>query len=332
MNTTRNAADVYARSVVWDMTLPWIGFSRPEARSGVLQRLRKCGYTCVSLTLATDDHGAVEALRAIAHERASLLARPDDFILVETVADVARAKREGKLAVSLHFQGTNPMERNIEMVEAFYRLGIRHMLMAYNQKNSVGDGCHEVTDSGLSRFGRELVAEMNRVGMLVDCSHTGYRTTMETMEVSTQPVVFTHSNPKKAWNHPRNIADDQARACAATGGVVGINGVGIFMGDNDASTEALYRQVAYYRELIGSAHIGLGLDFVFDTEATMRVARGSAARYPSGGGYEKDDLAFCQPEQVEELANLLLRRGLSTEEVMGIMGGNWMRVATKVWK
>lgn len=325
------ATDLYRSSLVWDMTLPWIGFGRPELRSQVLPRLKSCGYTCVSLTMATDEESLEATTQAIAQQRAQILAHPDLYVLVETADDVERAKQEDKLAVSMHFQGTNALARNLDMVEAYYRLGIRHMLMAYNQKNAVGDGCHEVTDAGLSRFGRQLVAEMNRVGMLVDVSHTGYRTSMDVMGMSTQPVVFTHSNPKALWDHPRNITNEQARASAATGGVVGVNGVGIFMGHNDASTEALYRIVAYYRDLVGSEHVGLGVDFSFDTESIMRRARSSAAQYPAGGGYESD-LRFVQPEQVQELANLLLRRGFRAREVQGILGENWLRVTRQVWK
>lgn len=330
MNATLDT-DVYRSSIVWDMTLPWIGFGRPELRPAVLPRLKACGYTCVSLTMATDEESLEATTQAIAHERAHILSRPDLYVLVETADDVRRAKAQDKLAVAMHFQGTNALARNLHMVEAYYRLGIRHMLMAYNQKNAVGDGCHELTDAGLSRFGRALVAEMNRVGMLVDVSHTGYRTSMDVIAASTQPVVFTHSNPKALWDHPRNITNDQAKASAATGGVVGVNGVGIFMGDNDASTEALYRLVAYYRDLIGAEHVGLGVDFSFDTESIIRKARSSAAQYPSGGGYDKE-LAFVQPEQVADLANLLLRRGFSAREVEGILGENWLRVTSQVWK
>ncbi len=331
MNAVKQETSLYRSSLVWDMTLPWIGFGRPELRPAVLPRLKACGYTCVSLTMATDEESLEATTQAIAHERAHILSRPDLYVLVETANDVRRAKAEDKLAVSMHFQGTNALARNLHMVEVYYRLGVRHMLMAYNQKNAVGDGCHEVTDAGLSRFGRELIAEMNRVGMLVDVSHTGYRTSMDVIEASTQPVVFTHSNPKALWDHPRNITDDQARACAGSGGVVGVNGVGIFLGDPQASTEALYRQVAYYRDLIGCEHVGLGVDFSFDTDTIMRKARSSASQYPAGGGYE-GELRFFQPEQVEDLANLMLRRGFAQREVAGVLGENWLRVTEAVWK
>lgn len=329
--TPLHTTDVYRSAIVWDMTLPWIGFGRPELRPAVLPRLKACGYTCISLTMATDEESLEATTLAIAQQRAQILAQPEHYVLVQTVDDVRRAKAEDKLAVAMHFQGTNALARRLEMVEVYYQLGIRHMLMAYNQKNAVGDGCHELTDAGLSRFGQALVAEMNRVGMLVDVSHTGYRTSMEVFEVATQPVVFTHSNPKALWDHPRNITDEQARACAATGGVVGVNGVGIFMDDDSASTESLYRLIAYYGDLIGPAHVGLGIDFSFDTESIVRKARSSATQYPAGGGYEKD-LRFVQPEQVERVADLLLQRGFSTQAVLGVLGENWLRVAGQVWR
>ena len=133
-------------------------------------------------------------------------------MLVDTFADVERAKLEGKFAVVLHFQGTNPLGGDLNMVEVYYRLGIRHMLMAYNMKNLVGDGCMECTDDGLSRFGVAVVEEMNRVGMIVDVTHTGYRMTMDTFEVSKAPVIFSHSNPAAVWDIPRNVKDDQIKA------------------------------------------------------------------------------------------------------------------------
>ena len=152
-------------------------------------------------------------------------------MLVDTIADVERAKKEGKLAIVLHFQGTNPVEGDIKLIEVYHRLGIRHMLMAYNMKNLVGDGCMERTDDGLSRFGVALVQEMNRVGMIVDVTHTGYRTSMDTFEVSEAPVIMSHSNPAAVWDIPRNVKDDQMKACAKSGGVMCINGVGGFMGE-----------------------------------------------------------------------------------------------------
>src|SRR5690606_16000592 len=162
------------------------------------------------------------------------------------------------LAIVFHFQGTNPFGRDLGMVEVFYRLGIRHALMAYNQKNAVGDGCHERTDGGLTRFGLALVREMNRVGMLVDCSHSGYRTTMDASEA---PVTCSPPNARALADPQRTSRDDQAKACAATGGVIGVNGIGIFLGGNEVSADALFRHIDYFVQLVGPQHVGLGLDY-----------------------------------------------------------------------
>ena len=135
------------------------------------------------------------------------------------------ARKAAKLAVGFHFQGTAPFEEELGWVDLFYQLGVRHALMAYNEQNLVGSGCHVAEDTGLSDFGRELVAEMNRVGMLVDCAHTGYRTTMETLEASASPVIISHTNVRALCDHPRCVWDDQIEACTAPGGVLGMTGL-----------------------------------------------------------------------------------------------------------
>ena len=143
----------------------------------------------------------------MANVRAEIRAHSDLYVFVETVDDILRAKKEGRLALGFHFQETNPLEGSVHMVETFYDLGVRHMLLAYNQKNRVGDGCAERTDAGLSRFGVSVIKDMNRVGMIVDGSHSGYRTTMEAMEISTAPFIFSHANPYALHPHYRNIRD-----------------------------------------------------------------------------------------------------------------------------
>jgi len=283
----------------------------------------------VSLTLAADVQSQIDVLKSCARERRRFALQSERYRLIDGIDDIVAAKRDGVLALSFNLQGTNCLHGNIDMVGLFYDLGVRHMLLAYNKKNLVGDGCHERTDAGLSLFGIELIEEMNRVGMIVDCSHTGYRTTMEAMEVSKAPVIFSHSNPKALWEHDRNIRDDQAKACAATGGLIGVNGVGIFMGENDASTPVLFRQIEYYMDLVGPEHIGLGLDFVYDTDAMRRSM--ADMKSPDKGNYDKMT-AFFQPEQLPELVDLMLARRYPETAIRGILGENYLRVARQVWR
>ena len=134
------------------------------------------------------------------------------------------------MAVAFDIEGAKALNDSIEMVRIYYELGVRQMLFAYNINNAAGGGCHD-EDSGLTAFGRSVVSEMNDVGMMVDCSRCGYRTTLEIMENSRDPVVFSHSNARKLWDHERNICDEQAIRCANAGGVVGVNGISQFTGD-----------------------------------------------------------------------------------------------------
>ena len=319
---------VHQDAYVWDNTLPWSREAKPDIRVKHLSRMKKAGHDVLSLTLGGDRTSLSEAIHKIAHERAYYQSHDDKFVLVDSVADIKRAKKENKLAIVFHFQGTNPIESNVEMVDVYYRLGIRHMLMAYNLRNPVGDGCKERKDSGLSHLGVSLVQEMNRVGMVVDCSHTGYNTTMDVMDVSTSPVVFSHSNPKALNDHPRNILDDQIKKCASTGGVVGVNGVGIFLGNNDSSTENQIRHVDYLVQMIGANHVGFGNDHIYAPEETSP----SAWNPPAPGDVPWSEISYTQPEQMPHFTEALLRRGYSDSDVCNILGGNWMRIAEQVWK
>ena len=148
--------------------------------------------------------------------------RTEGSRLVGTVQEMARARAAGELAIAFDIEGMNALDGALDMVRFYYELGVRQMLFAYNLNNLAGGGCHD-EDPGLSEFGRAVVAEMNAVGMVIDCSHTGHLTTMEAMACSADPVVFSHSNARAARDHERNIRDDQALACAETGGVVGVN-------------------------------------------------------------------------------------------------------------
>jgi len=313
--------------VVCDMCLP--GSSSLDAREKVLSRWVAAGFHFVSVTVAADRWHLEQTVTAVAGERARYLRASDSVVLADSVAAIRRAKAEGKLAIGFNVQGTNGLNGNVHMVEAYRRLGVGQMLLAYNQKNMVGDGCHERTDAGLSRFGISVVREMNRVGMIVDCSHTGYRTTMDAMEASAAPVIFSHSNARSVRDHPRNIVDEQIRRCAQGGGVVGINGVGPYLGENDASPAAFFAHVDHVVQMVGPAHVGLGLDFVFYEEEFYARVRANPSRYPPED--YPIPLRYFGPESLSPLVDLMARHGYGDAAIADILGGNFMRVAEKVW-
>ncbi len=327
------AAKLHAEALVWDNCYPWMDHGDPALKLGALPRMVGAGCDHVSLTVASDWQTPNDTLHKLAHERHFFLADPERYRLVDKAEDILEAKRAGKLAVSFNFQGSGSVGRDPALVETWYKLGVRQMLFAYNQRNAFADGCHERTDAGLSRLGIELLEEMNRVGMLVDATHTGYRSSMDLLERSSAPVVFSHSNAAALWPHGRNIRDDQIRACAAGGGVIGINGVGLFLGKNEATAEKIADQVCYIAELVGPQNVGLGLDDVFDVPALMRLVRATADRWPDSEGYGRyEQVAFFPVDRAPEITLALMRRGMGEAEVRGVLGKNWLRVATAVWR
>jgi len=329
-NISPEAAKLYADAIVCDMVLPW-GPRWIGVRGDTLDRFVRSGFSYVSLTVGQDSIPSLEAtIQHMAAERNRIAAAPDKYVFVESVADILRAKQEGKLALGFHHQGTNPLMSDLNMVSLYYKLGVRALLLCYNQKNSVGDGCHEPTNAGLSSFGRLLIAEMNRVGMLVDCSHTGYRTTMDAMEASSAPVLLSHSNARMLRDHERNVWDDQISACAQTGGLIGMNGMGIYIADNDASNASMFRHIDHICELVGWQHVGLGLDFVYFADGFYNLIRSKPDMYPPADYPIPQE--FFRPEQLPGLVEMMIVRGYTSEQVKGILGENYLRVARQVWK
>jgi membrane dipeptidase len=319
---------VYGDALVWDDHLGFDADVRTDLSQ--LERFRTSGVHYLSINVGYDVKPWQETFRVVGAYRAFLRDYADAYALVGTTDEILEAKRQGKLAVSFDLEGMGPLAGQVSMIEVYHRLGVRQIAFAYNRNNEFASGCHD-EDTGLTELGREAVAEMNRLGILADCSHTGYRSTMEAIELSTAPVVFSHSNPLGVWKHGRNIADDQILACAATGGVVGINGIGIFLGDNDASTQALVRAIEYVAELAGPSHVGIGLDAVYGTEDLEGGLAADAYYWPPGNAYDTPELQAAVPEQISEVAAALSERGWSDDDVRAVVGGNFFRVASAVW-
>jgi membrane dipeptidase len=322
------ARKLYKEALVWD---DHAGFD-PEGgahRLEQLQRWTRSGVHYLSVNVGYDVIDWQTSMKVLAGFRAWLQQHPEQYIMVETADDILRAKREGKLAIAFDLEGMNALNGNADMVNVYYDLGVRQMLFCYNLNNLVGGGCHD-QDVGLTALGRAVIGEMNRVGMLVDCSHTAYRTTMEAMEVSKAPVIFSHSCAKALKNHGRNITDEQIKACAKTGGVIGINGIGNFLGQNDISSAKFVDHVAYVASLVGTEHVGVSLDYAFDSENVDSVVAGNTKFWPKVE-YQTASL-FLPPEQLPEIVETMLQRGFNDGEVTAILGGNFLRVAKEVWK
>lgn len=321
------AAALINGALVCDAVVPWTQYGRSELRESTFPRYRECGFNFISLSLTSDRESPRDLLHALGQVRREVLGDPD-LLLVGSASEIDKAQTENRLAISLNVQGTNNLGGDLNLVEPYLNLGIRQMLLVYNKKNMVGDGCHERTDSGLSGFGVELIQEMNRVGMIVDCSHCGLQTSLEAIDASTMPAVFSHSNAKAICDHDRNITDEQAKTCAESGGWIGLNGVGIFLGESEELVPQYFRHIDYMCELVGAEHVGLGTDFVYDADDMQRYMK--SIKSPESGGYERM-ADFFQPEQLKQLVGLMINAGYTDPDIKGILGGNYRRVADRVW-
>lgn len=320
------------RSIVWDNHTCMPLRPHDEKFLPQLERFRETGVTVVGINVGFGEQGVEPHIRMLAHFRRWLLARPDQYMLIERADDVQRAKDSGRLGVFFDIEGANAIADQLSLVQLYYDLGVRWMLMAYNLSNRVGGGCME-PDGGLTAFGEQVIAEMERVGMIVCCSHTGERTVLEVIERSRNPVIFSHSNPRALWEHPRNVRDHIIRACAAKGGVVGINGVGAFLGANDTRSETLARHIDYVARLAGIDHVALGLDYVFDNDELLEYLKSRPAMFGQDAKtLEQYACDFVAPEQIPEIVSCLTAMGYADADVQRVLGLNLLRVARAVWK
>lgn len=320
-----------ARHFVWDNhgCMPL----RPTDETFLPQlcRYRDAGVDVVTLNVAWDGMRPDIAVPMLATFRRWLAERPNDFLLVEHADDLDEARASGRLGVLFDIEGGCALLDQLAMVQLYYDLGVRWMLMAYNVSNALGGGCLDVEDGGLTDFGRAVVDEMCRVGMVPCCTHTGRRTAMEVIERSTLPVIFSHSNASTIWDHPRNLSDRLLRACAATGGVVGLNGNAQFLGADGPSVATAVDHVRYIADLIGVEHVALGLDYVFDANEIAEARKTASAHLPASAGYA-DELQQVEPERLCEIVDGLLSHGWSDAALAGFLGGNLKRVARQAWK
>lgn len=331
---SRDLKELMRRTVVWDNHACMPLRPGDTAFLPQLERVRGAGIDVVSLNVSFDVVDPHDAFPMLATFRHWIREHEDQYKLVDTVADIERAKAQGQLAILFDIEGGNAVAEHPGLVEVFYRLGVRWMLFAYNKNNKLGGGCMD-EDSGLTAYGRTIIDEMERVGMVLCCTHVGHRTAREAMEYARSPVIFSHSNPSAVHAHVRNIPDELMRLCAAKGGVVNINGVGMFLGvdsqgRSDNATETILRHIDYAAQLIGPEHVGLGLDYVFDVSELEEYLRKHPEKFPldaRNGGYRQ-----VEPERFPVIAEELLKKGYSESDVQGILGHNNLRIARRVWK
>lgn len=249
--------------------------------------------------------------------------------------DVRKAQKTNRTAIFFGFQNPSPIEDDIGLIEVCHTLGARFMQLTYNNQSLLATGCYEQHDTGVTRFGRQAIAEMNRVGLVIDMSHSGERSTLEAIEISSRPIAITHANPH--WWHPalRNKSDDVLKALTQSGGMVGFSLYPHHLKDgSDCSLESFCTMIAMAGERYGVGSLGIGSDLCQDQPDSvvswMRNGRwsretdfgeGSAA----APGFPKQPDWFKDNRDFGNIADGLARTGFSESEVAAIMGGNWLR-------
>ena len=249
--------------------------------------------------------------------------------------DVRHARDTNRTAIFFGFQNPSPIEDDIGLVEICHRLGARFMQLTYNNQSLLASGCYEAEDTGLTRMGREVVEEMNRVGLVVDMSHSAERSTLEAIEHSNRPIAITHANPASWQLARRNKSDTVLNALAETGGMLGFSLYPHHLKDgSDCTLESFCQMVAQTAEVMGIDHIGIGSDLCQDQPDSvvewMRVGRwtkkidygeGSAA----APGFPPMPEFYVDNRDFPNIAKGLSELGMSSEEVDKIMGDNWLR-------
>ena len=308
----------------------------PQADFSPLDSLRAAGVNYVSVNVGMDMNPVSQILSVLAAFRANIAAHPDRFRLVSSVAEIKEAATAGVLAIGFDLEGAMPLLEQPDMVALYRDLGVRQIHLAYNRNNSVADGCHDV-ERGLTPLGRRMVEAVNDAGLLMDCSHTGRRCSLDIMAASGQPVIFSHANPLALIEHGRNISDAQIRACAATGGVVCVSGVSAFLGTRTPTADDVARHAAYVAELVGVPHVGIGLDISFRQDELNDNPPGDydpVYWWPKAAGYDRAvaRMSYTPVETWQLLSGALQKVGMSAAEAAAVMGDNMLRVAGQVWR
>ena len=330
-------AQLYKEAVVID-SLNVSNWDSPA----VYQSLHAGGVTAINATVATWENYP-ETLDNIAAWQRRFREYDDILVQVRTVDELFQAKKDGKVGIILGSQNASPIENDLDRLALFHALGMRVIQLTYHERNLLGNGCWERRDDGLSNFGVDAVREMNRLGILIDLSHVGDRTTLEAIELSDKPVAITHANARSYFDHPRNKADEALKLLVERKGVIGATSITSFLPTQFESTlEDYVDAIDDMVERVGIDHVGIGTDFTQDQPESFWRYIGSqqGTKYPStfaDPSIRYDQLpmspkGFETPDKFPNLAAALINRGYKPDDTSKILGGNWLRLFREVWE
>ena len=300
----------------------------------VFEDMRRGGLTAANCTCSIWE-GFRDTMANVARWKRWFREHADLILQVHTTADIARARHEGRTGIALGWQNLTGIEDRIEYLELFKALGVGIMQIAYNTQNLVGTGCYESRDAGLSDFGHEVIAEMNRLGILCDLSHVGAKTSEDVIKASKQPVAYTHCLPAALKAHPRNKSDEQLRFIAGRGGFVGVTMFPPFLRrGTDSTVEDYVEAIEYVIGLCGEDQVGFGTDF------TQGYGREFFDWITHDKGYARKLTEFgdivnpAGMREIKDYPNLsaaMQKRGWKAARIEAVIGKNWFNLLHTVW-
>ena len=317
------------------LTIDGLNVSNWESEN-VYRDLQKGNVNAINATTATWENFA-QTLDKISSWYAKFKNRTD-IALIRNVNDIFQSADKGKVGIIIGFQNASPIENNLDYIYIFNELNVKIIQFTYHERNLLGNGCYERVDEGITNFGIDAIKIMNEVGILIDLSHVGIVTTMETIEYSEKPVAITHANPKSYHNIPRNKTDEALKLMASKGGIVGVTAIAPFLKKGDASTvEDYVDAISYTVDLVGIDHVAIGTDFTQDQpeEFWKYIGSQQGTKFPStftdvttAANYP---INFETPDKFPVLIGTMENKGFSKEEISKILGLNWIRVFESVW-
>jgi membrane dipeptidase len=327
------ASELHRRAVLID------GSSVVKEEPAHFERARAGGVTATNHTVVRPHSDFESAVLELTSCRRWIDGNASEGLLATTVADIREAKASGREAIIFGPQNTEFIGPDLARLEVAYVLGVRVLQLTYQRQNWVGAGCGEREDAGLSTFGRALVRQMDELGIVVDLSHCGAMTAAQAIEASANPVILSHAHPAALNPHVRAKTDDQLRALAARGGVIGITALSAFLADpaeprQRQGLQSFARHLAHLIELLGVDHVGIGLDF--DETNTPEKYAADKARHPElDAGFGWDDKrihGLTHAGEEAQVTRVLVSLGLDDDSVLKVLGGNFLRVFETVWR
>lgn len=301
---------------------------------GIFEQMREGGVDAVHATLVYHET-ARETLLRFGEWNRRFEQHSDLIMPVFSADDIELARTSGRVGIFFGAQNCSPIEDDIDLIQIMRRLGLLIMQLTYNNQSLLACGCYEAEDSGITRFGRQAVQEMNRVGMIIDMSHSSERSTLEAIELSERPVIISHANPSFFHDAKRNKSNQVLQAIADNGGILGFSLYPFHLKNGPGCTlDEFCSMVADTAELMGIDHIGLGTDLCQNQPTTvldwMRNGRWSKAMdygegNPNNAGWPEPLSWFEDNRHFPNIAKGLAQKGFSKEDVEKIMGGNWLK-------